>query len=104
MVSTSRYTYILRNGHPIFFPLQGYAYSGDMARAPSVWLSPWLDGAYKGRSTVRGEECVQYGISLEETKAMKMMAKELTRRYEDQFGCKLSVRGRKNCYWYRPDA
>ena len=61
----------------------------------AIPLLPWLDGIKKGRCEVAGEECVQYSFSVESPSEVKYLVKDLTRQYEAEFWCRVSVRGRK---------
>ena len=48
-------------------------------------LLPWLDGIKKGRCEV----------AVESPSEVKYLVKDLTRQYEAEFWCRISVRGRK---------
>ena len=51
----------------------------------SIPLLPWLDGIKKGRCEV----------AVESPSEVKYLVKDLTRQYEAEFWCRISVRGRK---------
>ena len=60
-----------------------------------VNLSEWLDGASKGRKSTPFDECIQYGVHLDFPKDEKYVVKHLNRRYQSEFGCIVSMRGRR---------
>lgn len=70
------------------------AVRSDMA-TERVRLSEWLYGASKGRKTKPFDECIQYGLHLEFPKDEKYVVKHLNRRYQSEFGCIVSMRGRR---------
>ena len=51
----------------------------------AIPLLPWLDGIKKGRCEV----------AVESPSEVKYLVKDLTRQYEAEFWCRISVRGRK---------
>ena len=61
--------------------------AGAAAATPkcSIPLLPWLDGIKKGRCEV----------AVESPSEVKYLVKDLTRQYEAEFWCRISVRGRK---------
>jgi hypothetical protein len=58
-------------------------------------LSEWLYGASKGRKSTPFDECIQYGVHLDFPKDQKYVVKHLNRRYQSEFGCIVSMRGRR---------
>ena len=66
----------------------------DMKKEKIV-LTDWKYGALKGRSSEPWAECIQYGIHLESPKDEKYVAKHLNRRYQSEFDCTVTLRGRR---------
>ena len=66
----------------------------DMKKEKIV-LTDWLHGALKGRSSEPWAECIQYGVHLESPKDEKYLVKHLNRRYQSEFGCTVTLRGRR---------
>ena len=60
-----------------------------------IVLTDWRYGALKGRSSEPWAECIQYGIHLESPKDEKYVAKHLNRRYQSEFGCTVTLQGRR---------
>ena len=60
-----------------------------------IVLTDWKYGALKGRSSEPWAECIQYGIHLESPKDEKYVAKHLNRRYQSEFGCTVTLQGRR---------
>lgn len=66
----------------------------DMKKGKIV-LTDWKYGALKGRSSEPWAECIQYGVHLESPKDEKYLVKHLNRRYQSEFGCTVTLQGRR---------
>ena len=70
--------------------------AGHRSVKEKVVLKEWMLNAWKGRCETIKEECVQYCIFITKPRDAKVMTNfEMTKRYEREFGCKVSMRSRK---------
>ena len=70
--------------------------AGHRSVKEKVVLKEWMLNAWKGRCETKKEECIQYCIFITKPRDAKVMTNfELVKRYEREFGCKVSMRSRK---------
>eukprot|EP00435_Cladocopium_sp_Y103_P064666 s1096_g26.t1 len=71
--------------------------AGPAAMSPITTLTVGLR-LLTCRCDIDGQECVQYGIALATPRDEKYVVKHLNERYKVEFGCRVSLRGRKRFY------